>query len=155
MFKFLRERKKDNKGFTLVELVIVVAILAILVGLLAPQYTKYVEKSRQAADIDNMEEMVKAVQVYVVDERTETKDTVDGAAKITLGEHVTVAAIANKTDLSATVTAALEEYVKNYSNIKRKAKQWTEDPYVELTIEKDGTVEVNYQPSDFATALGK
>lgn len=57
--------------------------------------TKYVEKSRQAADIDNMEEMVKAVQVYVVDERTETKDTVDGAAKITLGEHVTVAAIAN------------------------------------------------------------
>ena len=105
MFKFLRERKKDNKGFTLVELVIVIAILAILVGILAPQYTKYVEKSRQAADIDNMEEMVKAVQVYVVDERTETKDTVDGAAKITLGEHVTVAAIANKTDLSATVNS--------------------------------------------------
>ena len=128
MFKFLRERKKDNKGFTLVELVIVIAILAILVGILAPQYTKYVEKSRQAADIDNMEEMVKAVQVYVVDERTETKDTVDGAAKITLGEHVTVAAIANKTDLSATVTAALEEYVKIIAILRRKAKQWTEDP---------------------------
>ena len=30
MFKFLKEGKKDNKGFTLVELVIVVAILAIL-----------------------------------------------------------------------------------------------------------------------------
>lgn len=29
-------RKKKNKGFTLVELVIVVAILAILVGMLAP-----------------------------------------------------------------------------------------------------------------------
>lgn len=35
MFKFLKDRKKDNKGFTLVELVIVVAILAILVGILA------------------------------------------------------------------------------------------------------------------------
>ena len=33
MFK---RNKKDNKGFTLVELVIVIAILAILVGLLAP-----------------------------------------------------------------------------------------------------------------------
>lgn len=67
MFKFLRERKKDNKGFTLVELVIVIAILAILVGLLAPQYTKYVEKSRKSADASNMDEMVKAVQVYAAD----------------------------------------------------------------------------------------
>ena len=67
MLKFFNRKKKDNKGFTLVELVIVVAILAILVGLLAPQYTKYVEKSRKTADANNLEEIVKEIKVVASD----------------------------------------------------------------------------------------
>ena len=74
MFKFMKNRKKDNKGFTLVELVIVVAILAILVGILAPQYTKYVEKSRKAADASNLENLVTAFKTVASDG---TEDHVD------------------------------------------------------------------------------
>ena len=66
MFKLLN-KKKNNKGFTLVELVIVVAILAILVGILAPQYTKYVEKSRQSADASNLENIVEGFKVAAAD----------------------------------------------------------------------------------------
>ena len=67
MLKSFNKKKKDNKGFTLVELVIVVAILAILVGILAPQYTKYVEKSRQSADVSNLENIVKGFKVAAAD----------------------------------------------------------------------------------------
>jgi prepilin-type N-terminal cleavage/methylation domain-containing protein len=39
---------KNNKGFSLVELIIVMAILVALVAVLAPAYLRYVERSRDA-----------------------------------------------------------------------------------------------------------
>jgi len=73
MLKLFNRKKKDNKGFTLVELVIVVAILAILVGILAPQYTKYVEKSRKSADVSNLENLVTAFKTAAADGTTDIK----------------------------------------------------------------------------------
>ena len=57
-------KKLNNQGFSLVELIIVVAIMAVLVGVLAPQYLKYVEQSRESSDLDNYETMIGAVEIY-------------------------------------------------------------------------------------------
>ena len=46
--------KKNQKGFTLAELLIVVAIIAVLVAIAIPVFTTQLEKSREATDLANV-----------------------------------------------------------------------------------------------------
>lgn len=61
------EKKMNNKGFSLVELIIVIAIMAVLIGVLAPQYLKYVERSRVSTDVTNAQEIASAVSAAIAD----------------------------------------------------------------------------------------
>ncbi|MBR1470900.1 MAG: prepilin-type N-terminal cleavage/methylation domain-containing protein [Lachnospiraceae bacterium] len=59
--------KKNNKGFSLVELIIVIAIMAILVGIIAPQLLKYIEKSKVSTDLRSLDAIYQAV-VYAAND---------------------------------------------------------------------------------------
>lgn len=54
--------KKSNKGFSMVELIIVIAIMAILAGALAPALIKYINKSRLSSDVSNGQQIASAIQ---------------------------------------------------------------------------------------------
>ena len=55
-----REIMKNNKGFSLVELVITIAIMAVLIAILAPLFVKYVEQSRRSRDIQTADRIREA-----------------------------------------------------------------------------------------------
>lgn len=61
------KKKMNNKGFSLVELIIVIAIMVILVAVLAPQYLKYVEKSRVSTDTQTTVEFINLMQTVAAD----------------------------------------------------------------------------------------
>ena len=54
--------KKNNRGFTLAELLIVVAIIAVLVAIAIPVFTSQLEKSREATDAANIRSAYAVVQ---------------------------------------------------------------------------------------------
>ena len=66
-------KRKNNKGFSLVELIIVIAIMAILVGVLAPQFTKYLAKSKTATDIQNAQQMASAISAQFAEDATKSE----------------------------------------------------------------------------------
>ncbi len=58
---------KNNKGFSLVELIIVIAIMAILVGVMAPQLIKYIEKTNVSSDAQTCDSIRSAITTAMLD----------------------------------------------------------------------------------------
>lgn len=58
-------KKTNNKGFNLVELIIVIAIMVILVAVVAPQYLKYVHNSRIGVDVQTAADLATSINVAV------------------------------------------------------------------------------------------
>ena len=59
---------KNNGGFTLVELIVVIAILAILAGVAVPVYSGYISKANEAADLSQLDSIKTAAFFAAVEQ---------------------------------------------------------------------------------------
>lgn len=66
--------KKKKKGFTLVELMAVIAIIAVLAAVLVPTVSGYIERSKKTALITQVRSAINAIEVY---NSTATSDKID------------------------------------------------------------------------------
>ena len=139
-------KKLNNKGFSLVELIIVIAIMAVLIGVLAPQYLRYVERSREATDVDNVEVMISAIEMYSADP---AEAVVTGTLTCTNG---TVAA-AGAVGTDGTVADALNTNGIDPAHLPDMGsdafQNWT------ITFAADGVEFTGTNGDALATALGR
>ena len=68
-----------NKGFSLVELIIVIAIMGILVGVLTPTLLIYVNKTKVSADIQLCDSVQEALSINIIE--AATYDVLDSVSK--------------------------------------------------------------------------
>ena len=122
--------KKDNKGFTLVELIVVIVILAILVGVTIGGVYGYVNKSRVNTDINNASAITSTLSTMttIKDFSGSTFKPASGSttktATITWGETaVTKAQLETETgDSTKGITFTAVQNVKDHSIGKKIAE---------------------------------
>lgn len=134
--------QKNNKGFSLVELIVVIAIMAVLIGVLAPALIGNIEKSRESKDFTSLDTVYSAVKTALGDEA-------GNKSGVNLGWKSLTEIVKGTNAFSAQV----KEYCENNdvdgslsAAVNDKAKIW-------VNVDKSGHVTVIISKADAVTGV--
>lgn len=125
-----------NKGFSLVELIIVIAIMTVLAMAIAPALIRYIEKSREATDIDGCDEVYRAMSNELLSDKVVFDDTNPGAEfRVTVNQSgitVTTVGVSDAADHTDAIFEGLGVQANNgnqyaSAGLKTKSKNVSEN----------------------------
>lgn len=112
----MKKLTKNNKGFSLIELIIVIAIMAVLVAIIAPNLTKYLGSSKKNTDKKNADELASQIQTCITD--YETENGYIGACSISwsaTGASTSNATFQSMLNAAITSSTASKEVTNSYA----------------------------------------
>lgn len=133
--------KKSKKGFTLVELIVVVVILGVLMAVLVPQYIQYVDRSRQGVDLNALGEVYHAVEL---------ENALTEAAS---GTILISGTAGSKLEISGTSPVVSKVKVVIEDGITLTSKAGAQVSYMAITIDADGNIEWDTNSQALMTKL--
>ena len=126
-----------NKGFTLIELMIVVAIIAILAAVAAPKFGQQIMKSKDAKGLSLVGNWRSASQLYYSDQGDYATKMGDLVNQV---DDTTIKGTYSDTGLTTLITNALNGSA--YIGVGTAEVSGVNNKYIELLYTTDGTIAI-------------
>lgn len=147
-------KRLSNEGFSLVELIIVIAIMAVLVGVITPQYIKYVNKSKYGVDVQTMDSLRNAMNIIALDP-TVIEEPISGPIAATeIGSGIGTNNDVFWREVYGIMGVATTETVSGATQ-NRSVTSMTADVKKMLKLDQNGVIKYSYSNGNFIITVSE